>query len=83
MNNPKQLASKGLMLLEEAVLAILSEQSHLKPGQISELLDIKKEDYAIGGSYYPIVNSVLIKLENEKRVKRDKPTYPKWRLSES
>ena len=83
MINPKQLATTGLMLLEEAVLAILSEQSDLEPGQISQILDITRDDYGYEGRAYPIVASVLIKLENEERVERDKPTYAKWRLTES
>lgn len=83
MINSKQLATMGLLLLEEAVLAILSEQPDLEPGQISQKLDITRDDYRIGGRDYPIVASVLKKLENDKRVERDKPTYAKWRLTES
>ena len=83
MINPKKVATTGLMLLEEAVLAILSEQPDLQPAQISKLLDITSDDYGIGSSDYPIVRSVLIKLENEERVERDKPKNANWRLTES
>lgn len=83
MINPKKVATKGLMLLEEAVLAILSEQPDLEPGQISQKLGITKDDYGYKSRDYPIVASVLRKLENEERVESDKPTYAKWRLTEN
>ena len=84
MINPKRLATTSLMLLEEAVLAILFiEQSYLEPKQISTRLGISKDDYGYEGRAYPIIGSVLIKLENEDRVERDQDTYSKWRLTES
>lgn len=84
MINPKQLAATSLDLLEEAVLTILYiEQSDLKPGEISNRLGIKKEDYSYIGRSFPIVASVLHKLERDGRVERDSPRYSKWRLTES
>lgn len=84
MINPEQLAKTSLILLEEAVLVILYiEQSCLKPGEISNRLGIKKENYSYKGRSFPIVASVLHKLEREGRVERDSPRYAKWRLTES
>lgn len=84
MINPKELAKTSLMLLEEAVLVILCiEQSGLKPGEISNRLGIKKENYSYKGRSFPIVASILHKLEREGRVERDSPQYAKWKLTEN
>lgn len=95
MINLKELAKTGLFLLEEAVLAILYvEQSGLEPKEISERIGIGKNhslrdfnvDSTPRGNTYPIVNSLLLKLEKDERVERierDKPKRPKWRLTET
>ena len=84
MINPEELATTSLILLEEAVLAILYiEQSELKPEKISNRIGIEK-NYSYPGRAYPIVASLLHKLEREDRVERDRDTpFPKWRLTES
>ena len=80
MRNPKQRATEGLILLEEAVIAILSGQPGLEPNEISKLLGITKESYGYVGSDYPIVRSVLIKLERENRVMSDSFRPPRYKL---
>lgn len=89
MIDPKLLASTSLKLLEEAVLSVLYRESDLKPNEISKRLGIG-EDYSFrnqegdrSGALYPIVRSLIGKLEREKRVKRDRPKNAKWSLTES
>ncbi len=83
MINPKQLAKTSLILLEEAILAILFiEQSELKPEEIGNRLGIERS-YHFEGRTYPVIGGLLHKLEREGRVERDRATYPKWRLTES
>ncbi len=84
MINPKELAKTSLMLLEEAVLVILYiEQSGLKPGEISNRLGISKDEYSYPGRSYPIIGSILHKLEKDGLVEREQTKYAKWRLTES
>ncbi|MYF54984.1 hypothetical protein F4225_04275 [Candidatus Poribacteria bacterium] len=85
MISPKQLAETILILLEEAVLSVLfiEQSEYLKPADISKRLGIDKASYGIKGRDYPIIGSVLEKLEREERIERDREFYPKWGLTES
>ena len=84
MKTPEQLAGTALIMLEQAVLTILfHEQSDLAPEEISKRLGITRELYGYTGRAYPIVASVLKKLEREGRVEPDSPRYAKWRLTEA
>lgn len=83
VDNPRQLTIRGLLLLEEAVLAVLFHEPDLNVGDISQRLGITNDDYAYLNRYCPIVRSVLNKLEKEKRVQNNRSKDATWRLTEN
>ena len=84
MRTPQLLAYTGLIKLEEAVLELLfQEHSYLTTAEMSDKLLIESEKYRAIGYNHPILESVLRKLEREKRVERDKPTNSRWGLTEA
>lgn len=83
MMNPKLLTTRALMLLEEAVLTVLFHEPNLKPSEISTRLGIEKDDYTYLDRSYPIVRSVLIKLQKDGRVEPDAHKRAKWKLTKN
>lgn len=71
------------MLLEEAVIPTLLHEPDLKPGEISKRIGIEKDDYTSLDLSYPIVRSVLRKLQKDRRVEPDALKRGKWKLTEN
>ncbi len=83
----EEVAELGLFFLKDAVLSVLLEAEHegeppLSMAEISQRLGIPSTDLANNTSYYYILRGILVRLEDEGRVRRDPEATHKWQITD-